>query len=122
MVSCVYFGQIGKEDAERLLERHGKDGSFLLRDSQSVSGALCLCVRKAPFVHTYRIEHSSLGWAVETINRKKPQWFQSLDELLECYRRHTPGHMVPLLYPLEKANLHTEDRPSPAAKQAYMEM
>ncbi|XP_026867622.2 SH2 domain-containing protein 1A-like isoform X2 [Electrophorus electricus] len=113
MLSCVYYGHIDKEGAERLLEKHGKDGSFLLRDSQSVRGAFCLCVR---------IEHTSLGWAVETINRAKPQWFPSLDELIECYRKHTPDHMVPLLYPLEKANLCVEDRSNPVAKLSYMEM
>ncbi|XP_036413349.1 SH2 domain-containing protein 1A-like isoform X1 [Colossoma macropomum] len=130
MLGCMYYGQIGKEDTERLLEKYGKDGSFLLRDSQSVPGALCLCVRKTPFVHTYRIEHSSEGWAAETINREKPQWFQSLDELIECYRNLTPHNMVPLLYPLEKAHLSKEDRQytgpalcvHSAAQLAYMEM
>ncbi|XP_022530550.1 SH2 domain-containing protein 1A [Astyanax mexicanus] len=105
-----YFGRIGKEETELLLEKHGVDGSFLLRDSQSVRGAYCLCVRKAPFVHTYRIETSSKGWAVETINREKPQWFKSLDKLIECYRNRTPQNMVPLLYPLEKTHLIKEER------------
>ncbi|KAI4877121.1 hypothetical protein NFI96_026478 [Prochilodus magdalenae] len=121
MLRCVYYWKIGQEDTERLLEKYGKDGSFLLRDSQSVPGALCLCVRKTPFVRTYRIEHSSQGWAIETMNREKPQWFQSVDSLIECYRNRTPHNMVPLLYPLEKAHLGNEDRRH-AAGLAYMEM
>ncbi|XP_062384441.1 SH2 domain-containing protein 1A-like isoform X2 [Sardina pilchardus] len=65
LMESIYFGKISKEVTERLLERYGKDGSYLLRDSESVAGALCFCVRKAPFVHTYRIEKSQHGWAVE---------------------------------------------------------
>uniref|UniRef100_A0A8C2ZS73 SH2 domain-containing protein n=1 Tax=Cyclopterus lumpus TaxID=8103 RepID=A0A8C2ZS73_CYCLU len=45
-VRCIYYGRIGSEATERLLERFGHDGSFLLRDSETVQGAYCLCVRK----------------------------------------------------------------------------
>ncbi|XP_066517927.1 SH2 domain-containing protein 1A-like [Hoplias malabaricus] len=121
MLDGVYYGNMNREETERLLEKYGRDGSFLLRDSQSVRGALCLCVRKTPFVHTYRIEHSSQGWAVETINREKPQWFQSLEMLIECYRNLTPLNMVPLQYPLEKTCLNKEDY-THTKRLTYMEM
>lgn len=45
MQQSIYYGQIGHKDAERLLGKYGEDGSFLLRDSESQHGALCLCVR-----------------------------------------------------------------------------
>ncbi|XP_053332963.1 SH2 domain-containing protein 1A-like isoform X1 [Clarias gariepinus] len=109
MLQSVYYGQIGQRDVERLLGKYGKDGSFLLRDSQSEHGALCLCVRKAPYVHTYRIIQSPQGWAVETQNKAKIQWFPSLDILVESYKV-TPHNMVPLLYPLEKSHLSEEER------------
>ncbi|XP_060755478.1 SH2 domain-containing protein 1B-like isoform X5 [Neoarius graeffei] len=70
MLQNMYYGQIGQRDVEWLLGKYGKDGSFLLRDSQSERGALCLCVRKTPFVHTYRIVHSPQGWALEN----QPTW------------------------------------------------
>lgn len=40
-----YFGRIGSQATERLLERFGQEGSFLLRDSDTVQGLYCLCVR-----------------------------------------------------------------------------
>lgn len=45
LVRCIYYGRIGHEATERLLQRFGHDGSFLLRDSETVPGACCLCVR-----------------------------------------------------------------------------
>ncbi|KAK3510833.1 hypothetical protein QTP70_022774 [Hemibagrus guttatus] len=119
MQQSVYFGQIGHKDAENLLGKYGRDGSFLLRDSQSEHGALCLCVRKAPYVHTYRVTHSQQGWALETENEAKVKWFQSLDKLIESYKE-TPHNMVPLLYPLEKSHLNEEERH--VREAAYMEM
>uniref|UniRef100_A0A8C5HZL7 SH2 domain-containing protein n=1 Tax=Gouania willdenowi TaxID=441366 RepID=A0A8C5HZL7_GOUWI len=40
----IYYGAIGQEAAEKLLQRFGRDGSFLLRDSRTMEGAFCLCV------------------------------------------------------------------------------
>ncbi|KAL2088100.1 hypothetical protein ACEWY4_016928 [Coilia grayii] len=108
MMLSIYYGKMSKESTERLMETHGKDGSFLLRDSESVEGALCLCVRRAPFVHTYRIEHSTQGWAVETVSGSKPEYFSTVSRLLETYRAKTPRNMEPPLYPLEKQTLSTQ--------------
>lgn len=40
----VYHGPIGKAEGERRLSQDGRDGSYLLRNSDSVPGVYCLCV------------------------------------------------------------------------------
>ena len=40
----VYHGKISRETGEKLLLATGLDGSYLLRDSESVPGVYCLCV------------------------------------------------------------------------------
>lgn len=39
-----YHGPLSKQDCETLLLKEGVDGNYLLRDSESMPGVLCLCV------------------------------------------------------------------------------
>uniref|UniRef100_A0A3B4AXR9 SH2 domain-containing protein n=1 Tax=Periophthalmus magnuspinnatus TaxID=409849 RepID=A0A3B4AXR9_9GOBI len=50
-----YHRDISRVHAEDLLARAGRDGSYLVRDSESVPGAYALCLLFQRHVHTYRI-------------------------------------------------------------------
>ena len=39
-----YHGPLSKRDCETLLLKEGVDGNFLLSDSESIPGVLCICV------------------------------------------------------------------------------
>lgn len=39
-----YHGGISKQEAERLLTDYNKDGAFLVRDSEGITGAYVLCL------------------------------------------------------------------------------
>ncbi|XP_029380733.1 SH2 domain-containing protein 1A-like isoform X2 [Echeneis naucrates] len=106
LVQSFYFGRIGSEVTERLLERFGHDGSFLLRDSETVQGAYCLCVRKTPFVHTYRLIHTPDGWHLQ-ISGFRQQRFRTVESLIESCRRGIASGvgMAPLAEPLDRTQL-----------------
>ncbi|XP_053186393.1 SH2 domain-containing protein 1A-like [Scomber japonicus] len=105
LVQSYYYGRIGSEATERLLERYGHDGSFLLRDSNTVQGAYCLCVRKAPFVHTYRLVNSTTGWSLQGSGIRL-QNFRTLETLIESFRNGTASDVgvVPLTDPVDKTD------------------
>ncbi|XP_028284113.1 uncharacterized protein LOC114450292 isoform X2 [Parambassis ranga] len=94
-VRSIYYGRIGSEATERLLER------------------------KAPFVHTYRLIHSTDGWSLQD-TRVSLQSFSTLERLIEAYRRATVSDvgMVPLIDPLDKRQLQS----SLGQECTYMEM
>ncbi|XP_029499013.1 SH2 domain-containing protein 1A-like isoform X2 [Oncorhynchus nerka] len=109
LVRSIYYGKIGKGKTERLLERHGREGSFLLRDSESLQGMYCLCVRKTPYVHTYRIHHSSEGWTLQLSSGQMLQCFGSLEKLIEGCREGVGADSIPpLTHPLDKTQLRDE--------------
>ncbi|XP_030017234.1 SH2 domain-containing protein 1A-like [Sphaeramia orbicularis] len=119
LIQSIYYGRIGSEATEMLLERFGRDGSFLLRDSDTVRGAYCLCVRKAPFVHTYRLVHTSAGWSLQ--DSRQRQSFRTLETLIESYRGGTASDvsLAPLTDPLDKTQLRDH---SFGPEFVYMEM
>uniref|UniRef100_A0A8C0H7A6 SH2 domain containing 1A n=1 Tax=Chelonoidis abingdonii TaxID=106734 RepID=A0A8C0H7A6_CHEAB len=62
----VYHGNISRETGEKLLLATGMDGSYLLRDSESVPGVYCLCVLYKGYVYTYRVSKTDTGsWSAE---------------------------------------------------------
>ncbi|XP_037360344.1 SH2 domain-containing protein 1B [Talpa occidentalis] len=100
-----YHGPLSKQDCETLLLKEGVDGNFLLRDSESVPGVLCLCVSFKKFVYTYRIFKEKNGYYnIQTAEGAKKQTFSSLKELVSRYEKPNQGLVVHLLKPVKRSS------------------
>ncbi|XP_047440673.1 inositol polyphosphate phosphatase-like 1b [Mugil cephalus] len=98
-----YHRDISRVHAEDLLARAGRDGSYLVRDSESVPGAYALCLLFQRHVHTYRILPDADGLlAVQTTQGVQVNCFRTLEDLVSGYQHPHKGLVIPLLYPVPR--------------------
>ncbi|KAI3351951.1 hypothetical protein L3Q82_020775 [Scortum barcoo] len=110
----VYHGPIGKEEGERRLAQDGRDGCYLVRNSDSVAGVYCLCVltssRWLVFISSGFCSGASLIQQATTPGVQK-RYFRKVGNLIAAFQKPGQGIAMPLLYPVtaqRRAQTHTE--------------
>ncbi|XP_063160504.1 SH2 domain-containing protein 1B-like [Candoia aspera] len=102
-----FHGNISKEKCEELLSKMGVNGSFLVRNSESIPGALCLCVFYEHLIYTYRIFRKSNGhFMMQTSEGTPTHVFRTLKDLIDNYKKPNQGLVVNLCYPLYRSPCH----------------
>lgn len=129
----VYHGPIGKEEGERRLAQDGRDGCYLVRNSDSVPGVFCLCVLYNGYVYTYRLQKDEAGsWAADTSPGVQKRHFRQIRNLIAAFQKPDQGIAMPLLYPVtaqRRAQTHTEAQttsnslsPTHSSPNAYLHL
>ncbi|KFQ55735.1 SH2 domain-containing protein 1B, partial [Nestor notabilis] len=98
-----FHGKITKRTCEELLSKKGKNGSYLIRESESMEGVLCLCVLFEKLIYTYRIFREHQGYFEIQASEGFPVTFQTLKDLIYHYEKPNQGLVTNLCYPVNKA-------------------
>ncbi|NXK68046.1 SHIP1 phosphatase, partial [Sylvietta virens] len=110
MDQCWYHGNITRSRAEDLLSKVGKDGSFLVRASESIASAYALCVLYRNCVYTYRILPGKENKLIVQASEGVPvRYFQNLEELIEYYKKENMGLVWHLKYPVPREEEEAAD-------------
>uniref|UniRef100_A0A8C9Y0W4 phosphatidylinositol-3,4,5-trisphosphate 5-phosphatase n=1 Tax=Sander lucioperca TaxID=283035 RepID=A0A8C9Y0W4_SANLU len=96
-------GTITRSKAEDLLSKAARDGSFLIRASESIQGAYALCVLYQNCVYTYRIlPNEDKKLSVQASEGVPIRFFSMLPELVEAYYSPNMGLVTHLQYPVQR--------------------
>ncbi|NXM04201.1 SH21B protein, partial [Tyrannus savana] len=98
-----FHGKITKKTCEELLAKKRKNGSYLIRESESMEGALCLCVFFENLIYTYRIFREHQGYfRIQTSEGVPERVFRTLKDLIYAYEKPDQGLITNLRYPVKK--------------------
>uniref|UniRef100_A0A8C5YQ34 phosphatidylinositol-3,4,5-trisphosphate 5-phosphatase n=1 Tax=Marmota marmota marmota TaxID=9994 RepID=A0A8C5YQ34_MARMA len=121
MVPAWNHGNITRSKAEELLSRAGKDGSFLVRASESIPRAFALCVLYRNCVYTYRIlPNDDDKFTVQASEGVPMRLFTKLDQLIEFYRKENMGLVTHLQYPVPLEEEDAVDDPEEDTVESVM--
>lgn len=105
-----YHGNITRSKAEDLLSKAARDGSFLIRASESIQGAYALCVLYQNCVYTYRIlPNEDKKLSVQASDGVPIRFFAMLPELVEAYYSPNMGLVTNLQYSVQTEEEVDED-------------
>uniref|UniRef100_A0A668A7I7 phosphatidylinositol-3,4,5-trisphosphate 5-phosphatase n=1 Tax=Myripristis murdjan TaxID=586833 RepID=A0A668A7I7_9TELE len=108
-----YHGNITRSKAEDLLSKAARDGSFLLRGSESIQGAYALCVLFQNCVYTYRIlPNEEKKLSVQASEGVPIRFFSVLSDLVEAYYSPNMGLVTHLQFPVQKEE-EVDEEPEP---------
>ncbi|KAL6097509.1 sh2d1b [Pungitius sinensis] len=98
-----YHGAISMKQCEDLLGAKHKDGAYLIRDSETIQGAMCLCVYKQRVVYTYRLMQTHTGhYMLMTAGNVKETSFKTLDDLIRHFKKRNQGLAMHLRHSVKR--------------------
>uniref|UniRef100_A0A8C5TVY6 SH2 domain-containing protein n=1 Tax=Malurus cyaneus samueli TaxID=2593467 RepID=A0A8C5TVY6_9PASS len=93
-----FHGKITRKACEELLSKK-RNGSYLIRESETMEGALCLC----DLIYTYRhLQTHFVIASLQTSEGTPERTFKTLKDLIYNFEKPDQGLITNLRYPVKK--------------------